>query len=245
MVNLSAISQLLQHKGAVSAYLNWPKFSITSFNMISALRTQGIYPKTVIDVGANVGQFAVATAKIFSGVSVHSFEPNPECVSALQKNIASLPNVLVYPLALGEAEGEVSFHVNSHSHSSSILPLAKSHLMAFPDAREVNMIQVKLCTLDKVFADIELSSPVMLKLDVQGYEAQVLRGATETLKRIDYVVLEASFKPMYQGEILFMDIVKLMEGFEFSFLRPVGMLSDPQTNEIIQMDALFQRISER
>jgi len=59
--------------------------------------------------------------------------------------------------------------------------------------------------------------------------------------RVEYVVLEASFKPMYEGEMLFMDIVRLMEGYGFSFLRPVGLLSDPRTGEIIQMDALFSR----
>lgn len=227
------------------ALISWPKFSYTSFRMLSSLVMQGVVPRTVIDVGANVGQFAVASAKLFPNVFVHSFEPNPDCLVTLQKNVGSLGNVRVYPLALGDKEGEVSFHINSHSHSSSILLLAEHHLDAFPDAREVNMIQVKLSTLDKVFADIELAGPVMLKLDVQGYEAQCLRGAVETLKRVEYVVLEASFKPMYQGEMLFMDIVRLMEGFGFFFLRPVGMLSDPKTNEIIQMDALFQRSAER
>lgn len=224
--------------------LLWPKFSVTSFKMISDLARQGVLPKTVIDVGANVGQFAVASAKLFPNVYVHSFEPNPECVVLLSKHVASLGNVSVYPIALGDEAGELDFHVNSHSHSSSILPLAESHRDAFPDAREVNTIKVKVSTLDAVFAGIEFIAPVLLKLDVQGYEAQALRGAVDTLKRVDYVVLEASFKPMYQGEMLFMDIVRLMEGYGFSFLRPVGLLPDPHTGEIIQMDALFQRNPE-
>lgn len=209
--------------------------------MISDLVRQGVLPSTVIDVGANVGQFAVASAKLFPNVSVHSFEPNPDCVAALRKNVMSLGKVSVYPVALGESEGEVAFHVNSHSHSSSILPLGENHRGAFPDAREIGTIQVKISTLDKIFADVELLSPVLLKLDLQGYEAQALRGAAETLKRVDYVVLEASFKPMYEGEMLFMDVVRLMEGCGFVFLRPVGLLPDPRTGEILQMDALFRR----
>jgi hypothetical protein len=52
------------------------------------------------------------------------------------------------------------------------------------------------------------------------------------------VILEASFKPMYEGEMLFMDIVRLMEEYG---LRPVGWLSEPKTGEILQMDALFKR----
>jgi FkbM family methyltransferase len=226
--------------GMIKAAIFWPKFSVTSYTMISDLARQKVLPRTVIDVGANVGQFAVAASRIFTGVSIHSFEPNPDCVTILKKHVEPLRNVLVYPIALGDKEGEEVFHVNSHSHSSSILPLSRNHLQAFPDAREVNAIKVRVSTLDNVFSGIELAASVLLKLDVQGYEAQVLRGAVETLKRVDYVVLEASFKPMYEGEMLFLDVVRMLEGYGFSFMRPVGLLNDPNTGEIIQMDALFQ-----
>lgn len=226
----------------VYAALTWPKLSLTSFAMVSGLAKQGLLPKSVIDVGANVGQFAVAAAKIFPDVKVHSFEPNPACAQTLVKNVNSLSNVTVHQLALGDSEGEVSFHVNSHSHSSSILPLSTNHKRAFPHARELETIQVPLSTLDVVFEATTFESPVLLKLDVQGYEVQVMRGAREFLKRVDFVVLEASFKPMYDGELLFMETVKFMEEFGFVFRRPVGWLNDPGTGEVIQMDALFERV---
>jgi len=63
----------------------------------------------------------------------------------------------------------------------------------------------------------------------------------KTLQQVDFVILEASFKPMYEGEMLFMDIVRLMEEYGFRFLRPVGWLSHPKTGEILQMDTLFKR----
>jgi FkbM family methyltransferase len=233
--------ELAMNPQEIYALLTWPKFSLTSYRMLSSLKQQAIKPNTIIDVGANVGQFAVASAKIFPDVSVHSFEPQPDCVAQLQKNVERLGNVKVYPFALGDAEGEVEFHVNEHSHSSSILPLAESHRSAFPNAQEKQTISVKVSTLDDVFNSIELKSPVLLKLDVQGYEAQTLRGGLKILQRVDYVILEASFKPMYDGEMLFMDIVRLMEEYHFQVLRPVGWLSNPQTGEILQMDVLFER----
>jgi FkbM family methyltransferase len=223
------------------AALTWPKLSLTSFSMVRGLASQGLLPRTVIDVGANTGQFAVAAAKIFPNVEVHSFEPNPACAHALIRNVRSLPNVKVHQLALGDTAGEVEFHVNSHSHSSSILPLSVNHKEAFPHAREVRTIQVPVSTLDKVFEASTFVRPVLLKLDVQGYEAQVMRGAPELLKRVDFVVLETSFKPMYEGELLFTEIAQLMAEFGFAFSRPVGWLNDPGTGEIIQMDALFER----
>ena len=235
------IIELLLSPSALMALIYWPKFSVTSFTMVSALTKQRVFPKTVIDVGANVGQFAIAAAKLFPDAQVHSFEPLPEAVTLLKKHVRKFKNIAVYPLALGDNDGEIAFHVNADSRSSSILPLADAHRTAFSHAQEINTIPVKISTLDKVFNAMILESPVLLKLDVQGYEAVTLRGGRETLKRVDYVILETSFKPMYEGEMLFMDIVRLMEEYKFSFMRPVGWLSDPNTGEILQMDALFGR----
>lgn len=232
--------ELLSDSNAIYASLTWPKFSLTSYRMVSALKRQGIEPKTIIDVGANVGQFAIAAAKLFSPMTqIYSFEPHPEVVEFLQQNVHYLKNVTIYPLALGKNEGKIAFHVNTHSHSSSILPLAEVHRSAFPYAQEVKTITVTLSTLDKIFTMVMLEPPILLKLDVQGYEASTLQGGVETLQRVSYVIVETSFKPMYEGEMLFMDIVNLMKNYGFHFLRPIGWLSNPYNGEILQMDALF------
>jgi FkbM family methyltransferase len=227
------------------ALLSWPKFSMTSYRMVSSLIRQGIIPKAIIDVGANVGQFAVACAKIFPSVAVHSFEPLPHCLKQLDRNVTGLGGVRVYPVALGEQDGEVTMHVNSHSHSSSILGLGERHRKAFPDAREIGTIRVPVSTLDRELESVSLENPVLLKLDVQGYEPQVLNGATETLKRVDYVLLETSFRPLYEGEKTFTEIARTMEERGFEFLRPVAWLSDPHNGEVLQMDALFARAAGR
>jgi FkbM family methyltransferase len=167
----------------------------------------------------------------------------PECAGELRKNVSELANVTVYPLALGDGEGELQFYVNSHSHSSSALPLAEGHRTAFPEAQEERTIKVEVSTLDRVFEGVDLERLILLKLDVQGYESRAIRGGWETLKRVDYVVLEASFKPMYEGEQTFMEIVRMMESCGFRFERPVGWLSTQGTGEVLQMDALFVRES--
>src|SRR5712691_1997250 len=239
------LAYLLSHSDAWVALLSWPKFSATSFRMVSSLMRQGIIPRTVIDVGANVGQFAVACAKIFPGVAVHSFEPLPDCVERLKRNVARLADVHVYPLALGAESGETTMHVNSHSHSSSILALGERHRRAFPSAREIGDIKVKMSTLDLEMNSMFLERPVLLKLDVQGYEALIHEGATETLEKVDYVLLEASFRPMYIGEKTFMNVARTMEDRGFEFLRPVGWLSDPDNGEVLQIDALFVKSGSR
>jgi FkbM family methyltransferase len=225
------------------ALLTWPKFSRTSFRLVDALRRQKISPCTVIDVGANAGQFAVAAAKLLAPAKIYAFEPIPEVCELLKKNTASIPQLEAAALALGETEGRREFHRNSYSLSSSILSLARSHLEAFPDAREVATIDVQLSTLDIVFADKEIAPPVLLKLDVQGYEAKVIEGGKATLDRTRWVVAETSLRPLYEGEALFLDLVGIMNESGFRFLRPVGWLSDPRNGEVLQLDALFERIA--
>jgi FkbM family methyltransferase len=244
-VVIREIAWLLFRPGAWYSFVSWPKFSVTSYRSVMSLHRQGLRPKTVLDVGANVGQFAVASLKIFPDITLHSFEPEPSCVRALRRNLSRFNQANVHPVALGSKLGEAVLHVNSHRHSSSILALGPRHQSAFPQAREIDSIRVSVSTLDSELRALPLRSPVLLKLDVQGYEAHVLEGATETLKRVDYVLLEASFRPLYEGEKTFMEIAWMMEDRGFEFLRPIAWLADPHNDEVLQMDALFARSGSR
>lgn len=239
--SLRALMLLLTERHALAARLSWPVFSFASYTIVAGLARQRIDPRTVIDVGANVGQFAVAAAMHFPQARILAMEPLPDCLPVLRRNTRKLPNVTVYPCALGEADGDASFHVNSHPHSSSMLPLAAAHRAAFPDAKETTTISVQVRALDSLLAGAELQAPVLLKLDVQGFEARVLRGASELLRRVEYLLMEVSFKPLYEDELPFTDMLPLVQGFGFRFLRPLDWLSEPATGEILQMDALFGR----
>lgn len=227
----------------LAARFSWPVVSITSLRLVESLKRQGISPSTVIDVGANVGQFAVAAGKLLRPAAIYSFEPLPEAFKRLRGNLSKLRNAVAHQLALGDMTGTVNFTVNSYSHSSSVLPLADAHRVAFPEARETSVVHVAMTTLDAFFGHTSLAEPVLLKLDVQGFEARVLAGGEEFLTRTRWVVAETSFRPMYQGEELFIKLVERMRERGFQFLRPVGWLAEPRTGEILQADALFERES--
>lgn len=226
---------------AAQAMVSWPRFSLTSFRMVSGLVQQGIAARTVLDVGANTGQFAVAAAKLMHAAEVHCFEPHPGCQQTLKKLSAVLPALVLHPCGLGEQEGVLDFHLNSHSHSSSFLSLGEQHRLSFPQAREISVTPVRVSTLDRECSGLQFAPPVLLKIDVQGFESVVIRGAAATLSRVDYVVVETSFRNLYDGEMLFPEFMTLMKSYGFDFARPVGVLADPRTGEILQIDALFTR----
>ncbi len=120
--NLAKLSRI-GFMRSLHGVLTWPIFSLTSGSMISDLVRQGISPKTVIDVGANIGQFAVAASKLFGGegVSVHSFEPNPDCVPILRRIVTSRSGVSVHTVAVGECPNLAALNISSHSHSSELV----------------------------------------------------------------------------------------------------------------------------
>jgi FkbM family methyltransferase len=209
--------------------------------MVSDLHAQAIRPRTVIDVGANVGQFALAACHFFNLSSIHCFEPAPDSVTRLRCNLARFGGAIIHPIALSDRPGEATFYLNAHRHSSSLLPLAESHKEAFPGATVIKTLTVPVSTLDAELDTQSLGPPVLLKVDAQGAEAAVIKGGAKTLEQTDYVVVETSLTPMYQGESLFSDIQALMRDYGFDFKRPVGWLTHPRTREVIQMDALFTK----
>lgn len=235
------ILRLAVDPGAIGGLLTWPTFSVTSYLMISGLVRQNISPMTVIDIGANTGQFAVAAAKLWPMATILSFEPQPACYRRLRDCADKVRNIKTFNVALGSKREVKAMRINAHHHSSSFLPMTENHLAAFPEATESGTEMTEIVPLDDALSGENLRGQVLLKIDVQGYESFVLEGARNTLQFTDYVVLETSFKPLYEGEKLFGDIVEMMRDYGFRFLRPVGFLTDGKTDEILQMDALFVR----
>jgi FkbM family methyltransferase len=232
--------ELLKTPGALSALLKWSKFSLAAFQIISRAKLAGVQPKTVVDVGANIGQFAVASSRLFQGAVVFPVEPDPRVAEELRKNIGMPIAENVRVTAVGDCVGSATFHVNRDPQVSSLLPLGEDRIAAFPGSTVVEEITVPVTTLDVLFDGMDLAEPILLKIDVQGFEDRVIAGAGVFLKRVKWVLMEVSFSKLYEGERDFEMIVDLLKAHGFQFVRPMNFHISPKTGEIIEMDALFE-----
>jgi len=219
----------------------WPKFSITAYEIVSALYKQGIRPRTLIDVGANIGQFTIASLNIFKGLGVHAFEPVEACVEKLRSFTSGYGDVFIHPVALGATRERTTFYINRYSVASSILRISGKHQSEFSRLAEKENKTIEVYTLDHFFSNSALVAPVLLKIDVQGAEKLVLEGGHETLKQVNYVLLETSFTAMYDGEPLFLEMIEVMKTLNFDFIRPISFLKSTKSGEILQADVLFKR----
>ena len=221
-----------------SVFFNKPR-SLASFRLVSQLKGEGMVFRTVIDGGANIGQFARAAHRAFPEAEMFSFEPLPDVCDELRRNLADVERLRVFQTAIGNQDGETEFHRNAYSQASSVLPIEGSCHRAGKQPDETVSLRIPIARLDSILADQPLDRPVLLKLDLQGYELEALRGAERVLQQCTHVVLESGFDGSYQGEPAFEETWTYLRDHGFSFVRPLAVLSG-QAGQIVQMDALFR-----
>lgn len=198
----------------------------------------------VLDVGANRGQFGVGLRTDgFDGL-ILSFEPQAEAFTLLAEESADDLLWYCWQLGLGETSGRATLNISANSYSSSLLTLHDRTIAAEPSTEFVSNESIEIRTLNEVWGEIAPlidGQRVLLKMDVQGAEPLVLAGAGEVLQFIDAVLLETSLVPIYQGEMLMVDMLVEMRrlGFHAVWLRPGW--GHKTTGQVFQCDILFSR----
>lgn len=217
-------------------------YSISSHDILEGIGSHCKTVGTVIDVGANQGQFALASHLKFPKARIISFEPLPEVYEIFRQNLKGISNITIHNMALGNENGTIDFYKNEHSHASSALVISEKQKAEIPITANTQKTQVSVKRLDEVIDTNTLQRPILLKLDVQGYEKNVLAGSTKALPNIDYIVFEASFVAMYEGEPLFDEMHSFMKDHGFELVAPVGHLSGKNQHVILQMDFLYKNV---
>lgn len=208
---------------------------IDSLELLELL--QPIPPAVIYDIGANIGTWTCLAKSIFPSAQVEAFEPLATHFSGFRQWTAPWPNdVRLHACALGVNEGTADMQVMSFSDASSLLPLAAAGREEF-NIQFSSVQPVPVMPLDVLVARAKLAPPDLIKLDVQGSELDVLRGGERCLTHARAVLCEVSFRPYYEGQPLFADVVAFMRerGFDLCALGESTALGAP----LVQADALF------
>jgi len=199
---------------------------------------------TIIDVGANEGQFARTAAKIFPRAELYCFEPLEDPFRKLSAWAQSQNGrVRCFQMALGDQEGEAEMHLHvQHTPSSSLLASTATCHRLYPQTQVESLTRVRVSTLDEALKDAldRMPRELLLKLDVQGFEDRVLRGGGRTLSQCRAVLLEVCLDPLYEGQADFHTLAQLLHaaGFRYSgnFDQAYG-----EDGRVVFLDALFVR----
>ena len=196
----------------------------------------------VFDVGANSGQYGAELRSHGYAGAIVSFEPLSEPFRVLRSRAERDGTWEVLQAAVGEHEGDTVVNVSANSYSSSLLPMLPAHMAADPTSAYVGTETAPMVTLDSVFARYaEGRARPFLKIDAQGYEREVLAGATESLARIAGVQVELSLVPLYEGAMSFHDGLDIMRSAGLQLARLDSVFEDRNTGRLLQCDGVFVR----
>lgn len=194
----------------------------------------------IVDIGANRGQFALVARLCFPEMRVISFEPLPGPASIFRRVFSGDDQVLLHEAAIGPRPEQRTMHVSERDDSSSLLPISSVQTAMFPGTGEITTTEVRVGPLEEFVTADDLSSPAILKLDVQGFEYEALIGCESMLPHFDWVYCECSFVELYSGQKLAADVIDLLACKGFS-LKGIYNPAYDCRGQAVQADFLFSR----
>ena len=201
------------------------------FNSMNLMKQRGFSPKTIIDVGAYTGGWTSKVINIFPDANFIMCEAQPEKKSCLENIKAKYPTQIEYHIALlGSAEKE--------SVPYYLMETGSSVLEENTDYNR-ELTQLPMHTLDNLIEPALLEQPCFLKLDVQGYEIEVLKGAQTLLDKLDIVLLEVSILEYNKGAPLLAEIISFMDNAGFSTFDITELKRTPDEHILFQADIFF------
>lgn len=194
---------------------------------------------TLIDIGSNKGQFILLCLKFFPNPTVYSFEPIKE-IFEKQKNFFEFKKkIYAFNFGIGNKNKNLNFFITKRKDSSSFLTYNGSsrHNRDYLLTEKRN---IKIRKLDQVLKNKNLIKPILIKIDVQGYELEVLKGSREILSKIDYLLIEVSKNRMYNNQATEKEIVTFLKNKKFTMLKSLKWMKIKNT-QYMQRDILFKK----
>lgn len=194
----------------------------------------------IIDVGANIGQYALELRRDGFKGEIISFEPLADAFLKLKNNAKNDKKWQVYDSALGNEDGHTFINVAGNSVSSSISNMQDSHLKAAPYSSYVGKEKISINKLDSLFGNFYSEDDrIMLKIDTQGFEKNVIDGAEKFLEKVILLQLEMSLISLYENEMLFKEMIEYLKERNFQIVSLENGFFDKQSGQLFQVDGIF------
>lgn len=195
----------------------------------------------VLDVGASVGEYALALRRIGYLKRIVSFEPTKTSFSKLKANSKKDKLWDVFNYALGDVNGSTNINVTENPDSSSLLEISETLISSNAESRFIRSEKIEIKKLDSVFESIFADEKnIFLKLDTQGFEKQILEGAHRLLSEsILGLQVELSIVPLYKGSDDYLSIIRYLKEFNFNLYGIEPGFYDKKTGRLLQFDGIF------
>lgn len=194
--------------------------------------------RTIVDIGANRGQFALMAHAIFPEARIIAFEPLAGPAATFRKIFGEDKRVTLHQLAIGSESGLADIHISERDDSSSLLPISKLKETFHPGTAEIGTRTIRLETLPNVLTPEDIASPALLKLDVQGFELETLKGCSELLDRFSHLYVECSFTELYCNQPLGDEVIAYLRDRGFA-LRGVYNVFYGYNGQTLEGDFFF------
>jgi len=194
----------------------------------------GFKPATIIDMGAYAGQWTLLAHEAFPEASILMLDAQAHKAPLLEQISRAHPQQIQHRIILlgPEARDNVPFN------QCDVAPTGAS-VLAYREAATFKEVRLRMETLDRVLADAGIGKPDFLKLDTQGYELEILKGAPKALASAQAVLMEVSTISLYEGGPLFHDVLTFMQAHQYRVYDVCSIMRDPADDVLVQLDVLF------
>jgi len=202
--------------------------------------------RTILDIGAHNGSWSRTAHAVFPDATVYAFEPLPDCFRECVRRMKGIAAFRPFNIALGEWNGPVCFYASSFCPASSVLPMTAAMRRFIPQSSQDQALSVSLRRLDDVIEEenLDIRPPILVKIDVQGYEDHVIRGGQQTLSVAQVVIIETSFDEFYTGQVMFDEIADSLRSLGLRYKGAFDQFVSPIDGHILQQDSIFIRKQE-
>ena len=197
----------------------------------------------VIDVGANSGGYAAELRKDGYKGAIWSYEPLHKEFEDLARASASDDLWKAINCACGAKEGNAEINRSKNGFSSSLLPMLEALSVNAPAANYISQEKISVCTLDEsLLPALKPVDKVWMKIDTQGFEAEVFKGATRLMPHVSALECELTLSPLYEGQALIDELITSIyaKGFRMVGIAPVFFAME--TGYQLQIDGTFLRV---